>query len=331
QYFLQSLEIAREIGDKPWESISLNNLGNVYQNLGEYAEAEQYYLQSLEIARLLGDKAGEGITLGNLGVVYESLGEYAEAEQQFLAAIEVREQLRLGLTDAQKISLFERQKTTYELLQAVLIAQNKTDTALEISERGRARAFVELLAQRLADTPDNALTVTPANITHIKQIAAAQNATIVQYSYVREAFQVGKVERLNESELYIWVIKPTGEIGFRRTDLKPLWQEQDTWLAKGIADARCFDNQVCRQNITVAQSVDGTTEVRSERSFTFNQQAAQQQTRPTRQRENRELHQLHQLLIAPIADLLPTNPTDKVIFVPHDSLFLVPFPALQDE
>jgi CHAT domain-containing protein len=246
-----------------------------------------------------------------------------------LTSIEVREQLRPGLTDAQKISLFEQQKTNYELLQKVLVAQNKTDTALEISERGRARAFVELLAQRLADTPDNALTVSPPNLAQIKQIAAAQNATIVQYSYIREEFTVGNLERLLESKLYIWVINPTGEVSFRRTDLKPLWQEQDTWLAKVIADARCFDNLICRDGITVAQT-RGSTEVRSERSFTFNQQAAQQQTRPTRQRENRELQQLHQLLIEPIADLLPTNPTDKVIFVPHESLFLVPFPALQD-
>jgi CHAT domain-containing protein len=43
------------------------------------------------------------------------------------------------------------------------------------------------------------------------------------------------------------------------------------------------------------------------------------------------LQQLHQILIQPIADLLPTNPEARVIFIPQSSLFLVPFPALQDE
>ncbi|MEM7581725.1 MAG: CHAT domain-containing protein, partial [Cyanobacteria bacterium P01_A01_bin.80] len=35
-------------------------------------------------------------------------------------------------------------------------------------------------------------------------------------------------------------------------------------------------------------------------------------------------------LIKPIVSHLPTNPDEQVIFVPHESLFLVPFPALMD-
>ena len=39
--------------------------------------------------------------------------------------------------------------------------------------------------------------------------------------------------------------------------------------------------------------------------------------------------QLHDQLIAPIADLLPTDPTARVVFLPQDELLQVPFPALQ--
>ncbi|MBR8833725.1 MAG: CHAT domain-containing protein [Stigonema ocellatum SAG 48.90 = DSM 106950] len=45
----------------------------------------------------------------------------------------------------------------------------------------------------------------------------------------------------------------------------------------------------------------------------------------------KRLQQLHQLLISPIADILPTDPNQRVIFVPQGELFLVPFPALQDK
>jgi CHAT domain-containing protein len=37
-----------------------------------------------------------------------------------------------------------------------------------------------------------------------------------------------------------------------------------------------------------------------------------------------QLRQLHQLLIEPIADLLPSDPNARVIFMPQQSLFFVP-------
>lgn len=42
------------------------------------------------------------------------------------------------------------------------------------------------------------------------------------------------------------------------------------------------------------------------------------------------LRRLHQLLVEPIAQWLPNNPHQKVVVVPHQGLFLVPFPALLD-
>jgi CHAT domain-containing protein len=42
-----------------------------------------------------------------------------------------------------------------------------------------------------------------------------------------------------------------------------------------------------------------------------------------------ELQMLHRLLIEPIATLLPANPSERVIFIPQGSLFLVPFAALK--
>jgi CHAT domain-containing protein len=42
------------------------------------------------------------------------------------------------------------------------------------------------------------------------------------------------------------------------------------------------------------------------------------------------LKQLHQRLIDPIADLLPKNDRDRIIFLPQGELFLVPFAALMN-
>jgi CHAT domain-containing protein len=42
------------------------------------------------------------------------------------------------------------------------------------------------------------------------------------------------------------------------------------------------------------------------------------------------LRQLYQLLIQPVSEFLPSNPAEKVVFVPQGDLFSVPFTALKD-
>lgn len=215
--------------------------------------------------------------------------------------MEVWESLRgRDLKDGEKVSIFETQRSTYQTLQQVLIAQSKTEAALEISERGRGRAFVELLAARLSAFP------TPPNIAEIKQIAKSQNTTVVEYSIIYDEFKVQGKQEWKESELYIWVIKPTGEVTFRKADLKPLWQKDNTTLAQLVTTSRKSIGVRGRGGIDVSYN-------------------------PNAPKGKNRFKQLHELLINPIADLLPKNPDERVTFIPQSSLFLVPFAALQDE
>ncbi|NEP62493.1 MAG: tetratricopeptide repeat protein, partial [Symploca sp. SIO2G7] len=305
-YYQQSLAIKREIKDRRGEGDALGNLGNAYYSLGEYAQAIDYHQQSLAIKREIGDKDGEGVALNNLGLALFESGNLTEAETTLRTGIDVWESLReqLGENDAWKVSIFEGQAPIYRTLQQVLIAQNQPLPALEIAERGRARAFVELLARRIATTSDSANSpITPPTIEQLRQIAKQQNATLVEYSRITDEFKIKGKEEWKESELYIWVIKPTGEVTFRRSDLKPLWQQDNTSLAQLVTNTR--------QSMGVG-----------DRSLYASFEPLPDQTE--------RLKQLHQLLIEPIAQYLPTNPDERVIFLPQSSLFLVPFPALQD-
>ncbi len=49
---------------------SLSNLGNAYDYLGKYQQAINYHQQSLDIAREVGNRQGEAASLGNLGLAY---------------------------------------------------------------------------------------------------------------------------------------------------------------------------------------------------------------------------------------------------------------------
>ncbi|MDF5726590.1 MAG: CHAT domain-containing protein, partial [Rhizonema sp. PD38] len=302
EYQMQSLVIAREIKDRQGEGAALGNLGLAYSTLGNYAKAVEYQMQQLAISREIKDRQSEWLALNNLGTVLYKKGNLADAQKTLFEGITVLESLRGGLNDTNKVSIFEEQARTYRILQKVLIAQNKTDTALKIAERGRARAFVELLASRFHP---QAKPIAPT-IQEIKQIAQAQSSTIVQYSIIYDNFKIAGKEQTQESSLYIWVIKPTGELTFRQADLKPLWQKDNTSLAQLSVTSR--------ESIGVRDR--GAVDV----SYSPNVHSNQNQFK-----------RLQELLIKPIGDLLPKKDSDKVIFIPQESLFLVPFPALQDD
>ncbi|MEH2319978.1 MAG: CHAT domain-containing tetratricopeptide repeat protein [Nostoc sp.] len=221
-FYQRSLLITPEIDDKKGLCMALCNLGTAYYSLGEPQLAIDYYQKSLAIARDIGSCIEEGKCLNNLGFTLLSINQLIEAEGNLRDAIQIWENIRLELAhDTYKILIFETQSVTYTLLQKVLVSQNKMLEALEISERGRARAFVELLAKRLAAKPLGSIqelrldeAIKPPDIDTIKHIAEVHKSTIIEYSII------------DAENLYIWVIKPTGKIIFRQVDLEPFLESE---------------------------------------------------------------------------------------------------------
>jgi CHAT domain-containing protein/lipopolysaccharide biosynthesis regulator YciM len=315
ELYEQSLAIARELKTKAGEAAALGGLGTAYYYQGNYSEAIAFNQQYLVIVRELKDRQEEGNALNNLSASLFKSGNLTAAEKTLFDCIAVWESLRqvgVGKNDANKVSIFESQARTYRTLQQVLVAQNKPKTALEVAERGRGRAFVELLAQRLA--PDQigrlSTSLVAPSVAQMQQIASAQNATLVQYSIIYDDVKTQDGILSRESELYTWVIPPTDDISFRKVDLKPLRQQQNISLAQLVDQSREVMGARGRGDIEVALSPE---------------RLKQQQEQQTQ-----KLKQLHQILIQPIADLLPKDTNQRVIFVPQNELFLVPFPALLD-
>ncbi|MBD1906855.1 CHAT domain-containing protein [Trichocoleus sp. FACHB-6] len=293
-YYQQSLAIALTTSNRQLQQKALGNLGIAYEDSGDYAKAIEHHEKSLDIARSLGDRRGEGMALNNLGHTLFTSGKLPEAEKKLRDAVEVLESLRPGLNDIHNVSLFDTQVLTYNLLQQILIAQKKEDSALEISERGRARAFVQLLQQRLSpeSSARSKTNLNPPTIAQIKKIAKEQNATLIEYSIVpEEEFKVQGKLRGKASELFIWVVQPTGKVAFRSVDLKQLRRQKNS-----------FEDLLANSRIL---------------------------HRPNLGQGEAAREQLHQVLIQPIAEFLPKDPNSHVIFIPQGRLFLLPFPALK--
>jgi CHAT domain-containing protein len=167
-------------------------------------------------------------------------------------------------------------------------------------------------------------------IERIKQTAKAHQATLVAYSIIYDDSQVQGKQQTQASELFIWVVQPTGEVGFRRVDLKVLWQQQNTSLTNLVFSTRESIGLTSR-GTSVVPNVDKRQTKTSQilAAPKGHLEVIPRQERQTQQQTKR-LQQLYQLLIQPIADLLPKDPNAHVIFIPQGELFLVPFPALQD-
>jgi CHAT domain-containing protein len=275
---------------------SLANLGEVYQKSGDYAKAIATYQQVPALSGTNDDRQRRIKVLSNLGAVFATIGQLPEAETALKSAIAEEDQFRAtpSLSDAIRIISTERQVANHRLLQQVLIRQNRIESALEVAEQGRSRALVELLTLRLDDRRPNVTRLAAAPTqTDIRRIAKTQNATLVEYSIVSPEL------------LYIWVIQPTGAITFHSQKLDP--QQSMPQL---VANTRSAINVRGQMRIHSGAGTTTTTE-----SNAPNQGS---------------LTQLHKVLIDPIAAELPTDPNQRVIFMPQGALFLLPFAALRD-
>lgn len=289
-----ALNVATDIEDQAGMASTLNLLGKAYRHQGNAKQALKAFRQALTINQTIENQPGVGLTHHNIGETWLQTEDYSKASNALAKAVAIWESLRPGLTDTNKVSLFETQVITYSYLQTALIALEKTDQALEVAERGRARAFVELLASRIgADSPSQFQQPSPPTIDQIRNIARSQKATLVEYSLLPE-------------QLLIWVITPDGLVSLRQVDLKELSEQSQQSLSQMVAEARQAMEMGADTDV-MSLSLDGL---------------------PVAQSPD-HLSQLHQVLIDPIADLLPTNADERVIFIPHRELFMVPFPALE--
>ncbi len=70
-----------------------NNIGNLYNAKGEYAQAIDFQTRSLELRRKLGDKSGLGDSYQNIGIICKAQGKYQEALDFFEKGMNLRKEL----------------------------------------------------------------------------------------------------------------------------------------------------------------------------------------------------------------------------------------------
>ena len=88
-WFMPSISLMRETGDRLGEALSLKDAGIICKYLRRYDEAFAYLNDALKIFREVNDKPGILSTLHNIGVGYSMLGADRLALEAFEEALEV--------------------------------------------------------------------------------------------------------------------------------------------------------------------------------------------------------------------------------------------------
>ncbi|HEX3531632.1 MAG TPA: CHAT domain-containing tetratricopeptide repeat protein [Thermoanaerobaculia bacterium] len=89
-FYRRALDLQRKAGNRLEEARDLGNLASVAAEIGLYQQALSQYEQALEIFRGLGDLAGQARMLSGRGLVYRALGDPSRAGEDFQASLSLR-------------------------------------------------------------------------------------------------------------------------------------------------------------------------------------------------------------------------------------------------
>jgi tetratricopeptide (TPR) repeat protein/CHAT domain-containing protein len=336
--YQQALVIRREVGDQVGEGATLNNIGGIYHRQGRDAEALDSLQQALVIEREVGDQAVEGTTLSNIGVIYRSQGRYAEALEYYNQAMDIFEAIRAAAGSESGRAMFIAQHAgLYDHAIELYHAQGQDDKAFDISERGRARAFLDSLATGYVELSDDAaadLYVREQEAYAVRQVAQDALVTARAQQPPDEALITDLEKQLQQAETdYQAALKAIEDRGDQLAALVPgrsgvldltqvqaLLDDHTTLVSYWVLEDQTLAFIITRNSFdTVALDVkqaDLEKTISAFRNF-----ASVDEAYPT------ELQQLYTWLMAPLKDRLTTP---VVGIISQGPLHYLPFAALTD-
>jgi len=272
----------------------------------------------------------------------QALGRHVDAQAEFRRAVTELDALTANLVpdDVSKRAYFERTNFLVDLHVRVLAELGDAEAALEASERGRARAFLDLMATRTAPA-------TPPRLSRAAAVSrlAGENERPTASPPAIAASRVERVEDL--------LMRSGGPPGPVASALEPRIASHTT---AGVPSLAVVRSVAARQQshlvaywvgddhtliwviapdgrITMERSAVGHDELASLAVAAMPAGAA-----PTRgagqvgfdKGSTQALRRLHDVLIAPVRKVLPSARGALLSVIPHGPLFRVSFAGLPD-
>lgn len=165
EFYTKILPLERERGDIYLRIRTLQGLGLVSFDLGDWFKAIEYMEETKALCEKIGDRRGLGDTLCNLGVFLEEIGDWGRAISYYKKDIEIRQHLKedKGLTIGLiNLSLILTKKGDFIdaetlLSEASLISERTRDIEL-LSETYLGKAKLALMREKLDEAIGNIAT-----------------------------------------------------------------------------------------------------------------------------------------------------------------------------
>ncbi len=324
----EALDKIKNSGDEGLQSSILRGLGTASYLSKDYATALSFYQKALAMSENSGSIETQwDCTLG-VGKAYKALNQYKEAEPMLRRAVALVERERSNLTrDSFKTFNLDLRKDCFQELVDLLVRTDRAYESLEIAERGKARAFLDMMANRKErriasidiapvgkpeEKADGQVLIAMANDGSRSVTVSGRDSAVLEETVISpinadpptiEEIKALVAKRnstcveflMANNHIYTWVVNPNGSIHMT----PPLLVSKD------------FHNRVRDLLVAMTQLTKTPAEMQA--------LGAKRQA---------ELRNLYGLLIKPIEQYLPKDKDSVVTILPHNVLFCIPFAAL---
>lgn len=294
---------------------------------GRVAEAKAHYDELLRLPVLRQNRGIAWLVLHDRARIAADEGDRELAVRLLRQALEVIEEMRSGIdTEAAKIGFVGDKQAVYGALVEQLVALDRPAEALEVVERAKARALVDLLADRyLAAAPAVVLPRGDARLAALLQrhreaedSLLAQSPTRSQAAWEQQRQGVQQaVAQLRQAAPEMASLLSVSAASAQ--ELGRMLDTDEVGLQYYVAGERVFA-LVFGPEGSRAFTLDGKRLVADIRDF----------RQAITQRSPQALvlaQQLHRQLVAPLEMALGSR---AVLLVPHGALHYLPFAALHD-
>jgi CHAT domain-containing protein len=320
--FQKVLDIGQELQHPQLMALAHSGMGLAAYRQSQFQVAIGHLQEALQ---LYSRPATVASTRSTLGRVYRAMGSLPEAEEALRSSVAGYEDLRSLLeSETLRESFFEDKISTYEVFVLALLDQGKAAEAFDVSERARARAFLDLLGNRVIISRGRNQTLIAEERALRERISALKArpldspASGGELEHARDAYQafLERVRRLDREQASLMSVETLA-----LKEVQALLPEGSVLLEYFVTDEKTLLWTVDRGTFSVTtlplRREDLANRVQAFRDLIGSRE---------RQAEMRDMAQtLFDQLVRPgLGQRVPK----ELLIVPHDALHYLPFQAL---